>query len=270
MRRTQCFVLLSLLAGVGSCGDNATVPESPVTLASAPAANEAMQRDAASVSQPATPRKLVRNADLTIVVSDIEQSMRRLDSLVAQSGSFVAHSETSNSEERRALRVSLRVPSDKLDPTLAALRAFGKVLNESSTTEDITKAYADLETRLAVKEQSLARLRAMLETKPTKLSDVLDLEREISRTLSEVEQMKGERRFYDQQVAMSVVNVTFSDREYSATGSFSAPIRRAIAEGRSTLGRSIAAVLYVSIFILPWVLVGIPIWRLVKRRKRDQ
>ena len=258
-----------MLVFVASCGDDVQVSDS-ATMASAPAPLQMeLDRTSAGAPQPALARKLVRNADLTIVVSDIDQTMRRLDSLVAQSGSFLARSETSNNEDRRTLHVSLRVPADKLDPTLAALRTFGKVRNESSTTDDITKAYADLETRLAVKEQSLARLRAMLETKPTKLSDVLDLEREISRTLSEVEQMKGERRFYDQQVAMSVVNVTFADREYSATGSFSAPIRRAIAEGRSTLGRSIAAVLYVSIFILPWVLIGIPIWRLVKRRKRD-
>ena len=101
-----------------------------------------------------------------------------------------------------------------------------------------------------------------------KLSDVLDLEREISRTLSEVEQMKGERRFYDHEVAMSVVHVTFSDREFAVTSSFSAPIRRALAEGRGTLGNSIAVVVYLAIFILPWLLVGIPIWRFVRRRKR--
>jgi hypothetical protein len=267
MRRTRSALFSCLLVFVASCGDDVTVSE-PATVASAPAAMELQRGDAVPASQPAIARKLVRNAELTIVVSDIDQSMRRLDTLVSQSGSFVAHSERSDSEERRTFRVSLRVPADKLDPTLATLRTLGKVRNESSTTDDITKAYADLETRLAVKEQSLARLRALLETKSTKLSDVLDLEREISRTLSEVEQMKGERRYYDQQVSMSVVNVTFSDREYSASGSFSAPIRRAIAEGRSTLGRSIAAVLYLSIFILPWLLIGIPIWRLVKRRKR--
>lgn len=268
MRRAQLIAIATLFAGA-ACGDDATMPHEPLPIVSlTSSANEAQRADGAAATQPASPRKLVRNVDLYLVVSDIDKSMRQLDTLVATSGSLIVSSNASNGDEGRRLRIVLRVPANKLDNTLAEIRKFGKVSSEASSTDDITKAYGDLETRLAVKEQSLARLRAMLDTKPSKLSDVLDLEREISRTLSEVEQMKGERRYYDNEVAMSLVTVSFNDREFSATGTFSAPIRRAVAAGRATLGNSIAAVVYLSIFILPWLLIGIPIWRVLRRRKR--
>lgn len=265
---------LTMLAVMLGCGDDVAVgPAARFSSDVAESRSMLAVADSSAVpsesDQPAeSPRKLVRNATLSMYVSDVEKALRRMDTLAAQSGSMILRSESSSREDRRSVEVTFRTPAAKLDATLSALRGFGKVSSEALSTDDISKAYADLETRLAVKEQSLNRLRALLDTKAAKLSDVLDLEREIARTLSEVEQMKGERRYYDNQVAMSLVMVTFSDSEFASSRSFSTLVRKAFVEARGTLGVSVAAIVYLVVFLLPWALIGYPLWRYFRNRRR--
>lgn len=267
MRSTKSIALILLLVGASACGDNVTV--SPlIASASAPIDSIASPDDASETIQPTTPKKLIRNAQLSITVGDVDNAVRRVDSLVTRLGAVIASSQRVNQEDRLTADLSIRVPANQLDSALATLRTFGRVYSESIAAEDITKAYADLEMRLAVKEQTLARLRTMLETKAVKLSDVLDIERELSRTLSEVEQMKGERRFYDRQVAMSRVHMIISNTEVGRGGAFVAPIRRAFLESKGTLGTSISAVVYSAIFVVPWLVIGVPLWRYFRKRRR--
>jgi len=55
------------------------------------------------------------------------------------------------------------------------LKQVGKVERESVVTQDVTKAYADLETRLVVKRQTEERLRHLLTSRTGKLSEVLEV-----------------------------------------------------------------------------------------------
>jgi hypothetical protein len=58
--------------------------------------------------------------------------------------------------------VILRVPSQQFEGLVQSLRGLGTLRSESIGAQDVTKEYADLETRLAVKEQTVTRLRALL------------------------------------------------------------------------------------------------------------
>lgn len=66
---------------------------------------------------------------------------------------------------------------------LQALRSLGDVKQDGVSTQDVTKDYADLDTRVAVKEQTVAPLRGLLDSRSANLSDVLDVERELSRAV---------------------------------------------------------------------------------------
>ncbi len=116
-------------------------------------------------------------------------------------------------------RLTVRIPSAQFDGAVAAFAKLGELQYQNLGVEDITKAYFDLETRLALKEQTLTRLRGMLDNRTAKLSDVLDVERESNRVIEEIETLKGERRFYDQQVAMSTLVITFTKTVLSRAGS---------------------------------------------------
>lgn len=269
--------LLLLLVGASACGDDVAVDDSGFAVQPASSSLAFGARamvpsefvaDSSSSQVAATPQKLIRNADIGVYTADVDNAVKSLDSIVTSFKALKISTRISRSDGHRIVNMTLRVPADKLDSALSAIGRVGELRQQGVSTDDVTKAYVDIETRLAVKEQTLTHLRSMLDTKAVKLSDVLDLEREIARTLSEIEQMKGDRRYYDQQVEMSMVQVMLTDSDFGANRTFLAPIRKAFASARNTLGTSVSAFVYAVIFLTPWLLIGVPIWRAWRRRRR--
>ena len=184
-------------------GDAPTAPPTDAIALSSVAAARAQQPAQARASTWAS-QKLIRTADLRIEAKDVGATLHAIDSLAAQFDALVADAHvTQDANGKRDARLIIRVASPRFNDVLSGLRPLGRVKSENISTQDITKEYADLETRTTVKEATVARLRSLLENRTGKLADVLDVERELARAVTELEQMKGERRFYDQQVALS-------------------------------------------------------------------
>lgn len=211
-------------------------------------------------------RKLIRSANLRIEVKHVDSAMRLIDAAVRTREALVADARFSQTPDtRRDAVVSINVPASRFDETLADLRRVGTVRNENVSTEDVTRAYTDLEIRLAVKEQTVARLRSLLGSHTAKLSDVLDLERELGRSIAELEQMKGERRYYDHEVAMASISLTLFEPMIVGHPQIAEPITVALRRSLEVLGSSVAAVIYLVTFLIPWIaLVGILWWTLVR------
>jgi len=120
-----------------------------------------------------------------------------------------------------------------------------------------------------VKQQTVTRLRGLMENRTAKLSEVLEVERELGREVAELEQMKGEQRFYDQQIALSTVSLTLFERAPSQIAQATKPIADALHDSLEILGRSIGTVVYLTVALVPWVLVVSAVsWLVVVLRRR--
>jgi hypothetical protein len=140
---------------------------------------------------------------------------------------------------------------------------------ENAGTEDITRAYTDLEIRLAVKEETVARLRALL-SRAGKLSDIIEVERELGRAVTELEQMKGERRYYDSQVAMSTISASLFEARTAGMATFSDPVSAAVRRALEVLGASVSSLIYLLFFLAPWVVVASVAFWAARRRRRHR
>lgn len=235
------------LASLGYAAPGQAVP--PATMASAPAPPAALQAMVAA-------RKLIRTGQMTLEVKSFAAAAAEARRLVEAAGGYLADSRVTRSDEGKERgTLSLRIPADRFEETLAAVRRLGTVKAESVSAQDITKAYADLETRLRVKRETLDRLRAILRTQTGKLAEVLEAEREIARVTGEIETAEGERRFYDQQVALSTLSLELAEPEPMLTGGAFDPIREALGDGLEVLSTSIAAMLYFFFGATPWFLL---------------
>lgn len=178
-----------------------------------PSSGDASARGAALAASWSA-RKLIRTGSVEIDVDDVPAATARVRAACAPLGAFVAGSDaTLMASGRRHARLTVQVPSERFDALLHDAGTLGTVRTEHAETADVSKTYADLETRLGVKRQAEARLRNLLEHRTGDLSDVLAVERELDRVVTEIEGMEGERRYYDQQVAMSTLTIELSERE---------------------------------------------------------
>jgi glycine cleavage system regulatory protein len=217
------------------------------------------------------PRKLIRTGQVSLEVKSTPAAVEAIQRLAAELGGYVAESRAVRQDgDRQAGSLTLRVPAERFAQAVSGLKSLGKVVNESTSTQDVTKAYTDLETRLRVKREAAARVQEILKTRTARLSDVLEAERELARLTEEIEQMEGERRFYDQQIAMSTIAVEVHEPAPVLASSKLAPIGEALSASLEVLAGSVAALIFAVVALVPWLLVALVSWRVIRwaRRRR--
>lgn len=112
--------------------------------------------------------------------------------------------------QRSSHSLTVRVPAKEFTAASDFVRTLGKVKFENATAQDITMQYSDLKIRLDVQQKTLARYQELLK-KADSVKDAVEVEREMGRITERVEQLKGQIRYYDSQVAFSTISVNFNE-----------------------------------------------------------
>ena len=94
---------------------------------------------------------------------------------------------------------------------LRSAKRLGRVLELSVHAEDITEQYFDLEIQLRNRLALEAKLRQLLERSGNRLSDLLEVEREMTRVRGEIEQLEGRKRLWDNQVGLATLHVLLAE-----------------------------------------------------------
>jgi glycine cleavage system regulatory protein len=171
-------------------------------------------RSKLSLTPPQDNRKIIRTADVDLEVDSYEATSTKLDDLVKAEKGFIASANTqrlANGKVRAV--VTVRVPPEQFETLIAALKVLGTVRNQNVGSQDITKAYIDLDTRRASKEALLERLKKLLADAKGTVKELLEVEVQMGKTIEEIEALKGELKYYDSQVAMSTLTLTISEKD---------------------------------------------------------
>lgn len=219
-------------------------------------------------------RKIIYTAHLDVVVKDLDEARKKLESLVAKYKAYVANSSIAgDAGSHRSGTWTIRVPAAQSSELRTSLRDFGFTRQDNLSSDDVTRQYYSLEIRMKNAEKLEQRLLDHL--KNSGEEQTLKWEKEISRVRNTIEQMKGQLRYWEQMSAMATINLTLTeDREFKPESAPTFSDRVA-----STWDGSIDAVQNfgkgVALFcvaLTPWLplilLVGIPIWWRVRKAKR--
>jgi hypothetical protein len=147
--------------------------------------------------------------------------------------------------------------------------AGGRVVSKSTTTEDLTRAIIDTEAALRAKKALRERLEQLLASRPGKLADFLDVERELARVQGEIDSTESNLAAMRTRVAMSSLTVQYESRVRAVAGDTFAPLGRALAGFIGNVVNGVAAILTLVAVGLPWMVVGVPIaWLIVRACRR--
>jgi hypothetical protein len=219
---------------------------------------------------------IANNAQLVLVARDFAHARERLDEIPKAHHGYVGQI-TINSPAGvgRSLDATVRVPSAELDASMVELKKVGRVEAEARVSEDVTKQYIDLEARLSNSRNAEQRLAAILRQQTGKLTDVLAVEKEITRVRGEIEQMEAEHKDLSRRVEFATINVRITE-EYKAQlqGPDSVGTRlgnAAVAGYRNVTGALLGVAEFVLEYGLSVLLCGVLLFvpaRLVWRRYR--
>lgn len=106
--------------------------------------------------------------------------------------------------------VTMRLPAASLAEVEVRVGALGRLVSQSSNESDVTQKHVDLSARLANSQAEEVRLRGLLARAGT-VSDLLQVERELSRVQGDVESMQAQLAYLDSQIAMATLTVSLDE-----------------------------------------------------------
>jgi hypothetical protein len=166
-------------------------------------------------------RKLIRNATVELETVSFDNAVQKITAFANEERGYVA---TTDSEKQAngKLRgqVIVKVLPENLDRFLQKIRGLGELKNQTLGTQDVTKAYFDTDARLKNAHVMEQRLIEMLKTKTGKVSDLLQVEKELGRVREEIEKMQGELKYWDSQVQFATVTISLAEKDMEEPAAF--------------------------------------------------
>jgi hypothetical protein len=150
---------------------------------------------------------IIRTGDMQLVVADVAAAIVQISNLAKSYGGFVVSSNSWQERDRMMGSISIRVVVERFDEALKALRALAvEVRSESTSGQDVTEEYIDLTARLKNLEAAEAQLLKLME-QAGKVTDILEVQRELVKTRGEIEQTKGRMQYLEKSSSMSNIQV---------------------------------------------------------------
>lgn len=151
----------------------------------------------------------------------------------------------------------------------------GEVVEQRTESEDKTDQVIDTDARLRNLNELRDRLRNLLKTSGAKLSEIIEIERELARVQGELESAQGQRKLLAAETERTTLILTWQGRRSLAESGTFATLKNAFTQSGRTLAESLAALVTFLVAILPWVLVlgaivqGLRLWWRSRRKQTE-
>lgn len=157
---------------------------------------------------PAGEPAIIQTGTLTVESDDVAAARFDLDKLLDTYGGSVADEKTTAGDEGqvRLSRVELRVPSDEFDAAMTGIGGLGTVTESTRKAQDVTGEVIDTEARVRAQEQSLERVEVLF-GQAQDLRDIVSIEAQLSRRQAELDSLKGQLAYLQDQTTLSTITV---------------------------------------------------------------
>ena len=162
---------------------------------------------------------VIRQAQLNITVGSglFDSKLAQVRSLVESEGGYIAGTDaqatpTENPQDTqiRTGVISFMVPAAHFDDTIDQISKVGKVQSEHITGTDVSAQYVDLNARLVNAEAQLEVMRTLL-GRAQNINDIIAVQNQIGQITSQIEQLKGQIKYLDDNTSFSTVSVTLTE-----------------------------------------------------------
>jgi len=159
-------------------------------------------------------RKIIRNADVSVEVDSYDATYVKLAELAAAEKGFIASANTQKlANGKIQATVVVRIPPDRFEAVIARFKGLGTIRHQNIGSEDVTKAYVDLESRLASKQILAARLSKLLAEGKGTVKELMEVEVQLGSTNEAIESLKGEIKYYDNRIGLSTITLQIAEKD---------------------------------------------------------
>ncbi|MFO0876357.1 MAG: DUF4349 domain-containing protein [Gemmataceae bacterium] len=272
------LLLLGMILLLAGCAEKATSTflGEATTKEKAPAGREPANGPR-QVPEAALPRKIIYTGRVELVVEEFDAAQEQLLHLLEAHKGYVARSEiTGRPGEPRHGQWTLRIPVAQFDDFRQALGKIGELRRSTLDSEDITDRYFDMTAEVTNLESREKALRKLYDDKiaGSKLSDLLDVDRELTTVRGQINLRKGQLQRWDKETALATLNLDMQDRKSyvpPASPDFGTTIGRTFQQSIELMLRTGKGIVLVAVALAPWLGVALVplavLWLLTHRRR---
>jgi hypothetical protein len=166
-----------------------------------------------SIVVQSTNRKIIKNADVRLLVKDTDVAIDRTTQIIGDLGAYIISSRVWYQDyygnNLKYSTITIGVPVDQFERMLVRLRELSiRVLDENASGEDVTDQYVDLQSQLENLEATRARIQEFLKDAKT-VDEALRINQELANIEAQIEQIKGRMNYLADRSAFSTITVNF-------------------------------------------------------------
>lgn len=168
--------------------------------------------DTSAAGLPAPQRMIVKNGALTLLVKKTDEAFTQVAAVAAQYGGYVISSDASHSGDSNTASLTIAVEAARFDTAMGDLRKIAlQVLHDTSSGEDVTSQYVDLESRLHNLEATRDRVLTFLD-RAQDVNEALQVNQQLTQIEGDIEQIKGQMTYYEGRSAFSTITVSLQEK----------------------------------------------------------
>lgn len=153
--------------------------------------------------------KIVYTGSLQLVVADLPAALAKAKTAVLATGGYIGASQESNDGDSPVATITYRIPATRWEDAIDDLRGLAtKVVAEQTQASEVGGQLVDLQARIRNLRASEASLQEIAKA-TGKVSDLLEVQAQLTQVRGEIEQLDGQRAQLEDQVAYGTLVTTF-------------------------------------------------------------
>jgi hypothetical protein len=213
--KSQILLSISVILISGSCAQN----EKAETPARADALSVDLKKSEVQAQLTATPQndlysnggtKLIKTAHYRFQVENVKQSTEAIIHSIRKYPAYISSSNLLHDTRILENKITIRVQNEYFDDLMKDIDLQAKFTNRRDiTTDDVSKDFVDLESRLKSKREVEARYMEIVRKKAGTIEELLEAERQIGVIHEEIEAAISRINYLREQVGYSTINLEF-------------------------------------------------------------
>jgi len=218
------------------------------------------------------PEKIIKTASIRFETDDLEKTFSQIQNAIKENKSIVLNDSEGKDDHSLYRNITVRVPSENFDQFVNSIsKGVSFFERKEISATNVTDQYIDLNSRLKTKKKLEERYIEILK-KANKVSEILEIEKQISVIREEIEAKESELKYLESRVSLSTVTIEFYKTIAQKEGvkiSYGSKIWNAIKSGFFSLSDFLISLISVWPFVILFCVLAYFIRKRFKRRKKE-
>ena len=273
MKKFLNILIITIFIGCAGENDLENYSGSKMSTSSEMAVMEDIRVSAPPTSLNIEEKKIQRNANLSIEVKNLDDSINKLNEIILLLNAEIISSNKGGADFGQPYsNIRIRVASNNLNSAIGEFKKLAtKIISENVYTNDVTEEFIDTEARLNIMKSTEDRFNLLLSKSET-VEEIIQVEKELMRIRGDIESLEGRLNYLSKTTDTSEINLNLNEKipvtgeSWKINESFTSALQNLSSFAKNLADFLINVIVFIP-FIIALAILIIIIRRFTKKKK---